>query len=159
MKIFSYSEKYFDEVSNLLALFRAHLNSFKGIEVKPNYIDAKRELKSFSLDKNYPIYVCVDKDKVVGYMILRIDGVVWVEQIYVREDYRRKGVASLLYKKAEEISNGDTLFNYVHPNNNVMISFLKTKGYSVLNLIEIRKPYKNEKTKTIIKVGDNEFDY
>ena len=28
----------------------------------------------------------------------------------------------------------------------------------VLNLIEIRKPFKGEKNKTTIKVGNNEFD-
>ena len=40
-----------------------------------------------------------------------------------------------------------------------MINFLKSKGYTVLNLIEIRKPFKGEKNKTTIKVGNNEFDY
>lgn len=42
------------------------------------------------------------------------------------------------------ICKGDTLFNYVHPNNDAMIKFLKSKG---------------EKNKTTIKVGNNEFDY
>ena len=92
-------------------------------------------------------------------MILKLDGVVWVEQIYVKESIRRKGVASFLYKKAEEISDGDTLFNYVHPNNEVMINFLKSKGYTVLNLIEIRKPFKGETNNSKIIVGNNEFDY
>ena len=40
-----------------------------------------------------------------------------------------------------------------------MIDFLRTKGYTVLNMIEIRKPYKGEKPATIIRVGDNVFDY
>ena len=74
----------------------------------------------------------------MGYMILKIDGVVWVEQIFVKESSRRKKVGSLLYQKAEEVSKsngGDTLFNYVHPNNHAMIEFLRSKGYSVLNLI------------------------
>lgn len=159
MKIIKYNESYFEQTSNLLAHFRMLLRSFKSIDSEPDYKDARRELQSFSEDPNYPIYLCVEKDEVLGYMILKIDGVVWVEQIYVSEVYRRKGVASLLYQKAEEISEGDTLFNYVHPNNDVMINFLKSKGYTVLNLIEIRKPFKDEKPNKKVKVGDHEFDY
>ena len=159
MKVCKFEKTYFTETASLLALFRQHLLSFKGENVPLNFDSARDELASVSGDQMYPIYVCLEDEQVVGYMILKIDGCVWVEQIYVREDYRRKGVASLFYKTAEEISGGDTLFNYVHPNNEIMISFLKSKGYSVLNLIEIRKPFKNEKTKTTIKVGNNEFDY
>lgn len=40
-----------------------------------------------------------------------------------------------------------------------MIAFLRSKGYTVLNLIEIRKPYKDEKLSTTIQVGKNSFDY
>ena len=53
----------------------------------------------------------------------------------------------------------ETVFNYVHPNNDKMIEFLRSKGYTVLNLIEIRKPYKEEKISTIIKVDKHTFDY
>ena len=159
MNICKFENSFFDETAELLALFRQRLRSFKGDSGPLDIDSAKDELKSFTNDPNYPIYVCLINKQVVGYMILRIDGCVWVEQIYVKEDYRRKGVASLFYKTAEEVSGGDTLFNYVHPNNEDMIAFLKSKGYSVLNLIEIRKPFKGETNKTKIKVGDNEFDY
>ena len=159
MQVIRFENKYFDQTSLLLAKFRKHLRSFKGEVVDLNIESAKEELSSFLTDSNYPVYICLDNDIVTGYMILKLDGCVWVEQIYVREDYRRKGVASLFYQEAEKVSQGDTLFNYVHPNNDVMIAFLRSKGYTVLNLIEIRKPWKDEKTKTIIEVGNNKFDY
>ena len=58
------------------------------------------------------------------------------------------------------IARGETtVFNYVHPNNEAIIAFLKSKGYSVLNLIEIRKPYAGETVTGKMRVGDNEFDY
>ena len=161
-KIIRYSEKYFDQTAELLSLFRDQLRKYKGIDSKPDIFSAKTELTSFSKDENYPIYLCLEADNVIGYMILKIDEVIWVEQIYVKEAFRRKGVASLLYEEAEKRSNEigeDTLFNCVHPNNEGIISFLKSKGYTVLNLIEIRKPYKDEKIKTVIKVGNNDFDY
>ena len=53
----------------------------------------------------------------------------------------------------------DTVYNYVHPNNEGMIRFLASKGYTVLNMIEIRKPYKDEKLTTTIHVEKEAFDY
>ena len=40
-----------------------------------------------------------------------------------------------------------------------MIEFLRKRGYTVMNLIEIRKPYKDEKLTQTIVVGEHEFDY
>ena len=162
MEVIKYQDSYFLEVVNLLSLFRVHLKTFKGINDKPDIESAKEELSSFSKDENYPIYICIDNNEILGYMILKFDGVVWVEQIFVKESARRKGVATLLYQKAEEINKangGDTLFYYVHPNNDIMISFLKSKGYDVLNLIEIRKPFKGEENKETIQIANNKFKY
>ena len=81
---------------------------------------------------------------------------------FVKEEYRRHGVATALHSKAEEIAasyGDDTVYNYVHPNNHRMIGFLRKRGYTVLNLIEIRKPYKDEKLTQTIAVGEHEFDY
>lgn len=80
----------------------------------------------------------------------------------MREAYRRRGVASLLFDKAEAFSESlgnDTAFNWVHPNNDGVIAFLRSKGYTVLNLIEIRKPFNGEKTKTTVAVNGHSFDY
>ena len=161
-KIIKFDELYFDQTAELLSLFRNQLRKYKGIDNKPDIDSASKELTSILKDNNYLIYLCLKNKIVVGYMVLKIDGVIWVEQIYVIESYRRKGIASLLYKEAEKTSSNigeETLFNCVHPNNKAIISFLKSKGYTVLNLIEIRKPYKDEKLNTVIKVGNNDFDY
>ena len=161
MFVSEYKDNYFNDVARLLADFRVTLNSFKGNKSEPDLDAAKEELK-FHLNNKFPLYVTIKDNKVVGYILLRVDGVVWVEHIYVDKSHRREGIASLLFAKAEEYSNNlheDTLFNYVHPNNDAMISFLKSKGYSVLNLIEIRKPYKDEQPTKRIKVGNHEFDY
>ena len=109
------------------------------------------------------MFAAKEENDCVGYIVCRIEGtVLWTEQIYVAKDHRRKGVASALFAKAEEIAasmDEDTIYNYVHPNNEGMIAFLRSKGYTVLNLIEIRKPYRNEQLKTTIQVDRNSFDY
>ena len=123
---------------------------------------AKEEFKNY-IKMNFPIYVYKENDFCLGYLVCRVDKpVVWVESLYVLNEYRRKGIASILYSEAEKIANSfgeDTLYNYVHPNNDPMINFLYKKGYNVLNLIEIRKNHKDEKFSEKIMVRNNEFNY
>ena len=115
------------------------------------------------LSAKFPVYAALLDGEYAGYVVCRVDSeVVWVESIFVREKYRLRGVATALHSKAEEIAasyGDDTVYNYVHPNNHRMIEFLRKRGYTVLNLIEIRKPYKDEKLTQTIAVGEHEFDY
>ena len=161
MNVIEFEDKYFEKTSELLANFRVTLRAFKGIKSEPDIEAAKQELM-WAIDDKWPIYLVEDNNQIVGYMLLRVDDCVWAEHIYVDPSYRRKGVASLLYDKAEEVSNsigGDTVYNFVHPNNDAMMSFLRSKGYTVLNLVEVRRPYKNEGLNKKYKIGNNEFDY
>ena len=151
-----------DKLSEMVALFRVELRSYKGIVARPN-IDAGREEMEEYLTAKFPVFAAILDGEYAGYVVCRVDNeVVWVESIFVREEYRRHGVASALHSKAEEIAasyGDDTVYNYVHPNNHRMIDFLRKRGYTVLNLIEIRKPYKDEKLTQTIAVGEHEFDY
>ena len=151
-----------DELAQLVALFRVELRSYKGIVSKPN-IDTGREEMEEYLSAGFPVFAAVINGQYAGYVVCRVDSeVVWVESIFVKEEYRRQGVASALHNKAEEIAASygeDTVYNYVHPNNHRMIAFLRKRGYTVLNLIEIRKPYQGEQPTQTICVGEHEFDY
>ena len=151
-----------DVLAEMVALFRVELRSYKGITSKPN-IDAGQEEMEEYLAAGFPVFAAIIDGVYAGYVVCRVDGnVVWVESIFVKEEYRRRGVASALHSKAEEIAASygeETVYNYVHPNNHHMIDFLRKRGYTVLNLIEIRKPYKGEKLSQTIQVGEHEFDY
>lgn len=151
-----------DALAEMVGLFRVELRSYKGIVSKPNIEAGREEIREY-LSAGFPVFVALVNDEYAGYVVCRVDSeVVWVESIFVKDEYRRHGVATALHGKAEEIaaSYGDnTVYNYVHPNNHRMIEFLRKRGYTVLNLIEIRKPYKDEKLTQTIVVGEHEFDY
>ena len=151
-----------DRLAPLLAEFRVALNGYRGISSQPRVEAAREELMEF-LDAGFPVFAAEDDVELVGYMVCRIEEpCLWVEHLFVREAYRRRGVATLLFEKAEALAASmgeDTVFNFVHPNNLGMIAFLRSKGYTVLNMIEIRKPYPGETLKTTIPVGDAVFDY
>lgn len=150
------------QVATLAAEFRVALLELKGIISKPDPKEGEKEIAEF-IQADFPVFAAKEGNACVGYIVCRIEGtVVWTEQIYVAKDHRRKGVASALFAKAEEIASSmgeDTIYNYVHPNNEGMIAFLRSKGYTVLNLIEIRKPYRNEQLKTTIQVDHHTFNY
>ena len=162
MKIEKLSFDKIDDAAPLVSDFRATLRAFKGEVIEYAIEDAKEELHDF-LDKNYPVFIALEDEKCVGYLACRIDEpCVWVEHIFVHRDYRRKHIASALFEKAEEAAaeyGQETVYNCIHPNNDGIIAFLKSRGYNVLNLIEIRKPYTGEKPTTKINVGGNDFDY
>ena len=151
-----------DDLAEMVASFRVELRSYKGIVSRTN-VDAGREEMEEYLVAGFPVFVAMVDGQYAGYVVCRVDSeVVWVESIFVKEEFRRHGVASALHRKAEDIAasyGDDTVYNYVHPNNHRMIEFLRKRGYTVLNLIEIRKPYKGERLTQAITVGEHEFDY
>lgn len=151
-----------DELAELVALFRVELHSYKGIAACPDVEAGRKELAEY-LSAGFPVFMALVDGEYAGYAVCRVDdGVVWVESIFVKEAYRRCGVASALHGKAEALAasyGDDTVCNYVHPNNDRMIAFLRKRGYTVLNLIEIRKPYPGEKLTQTIAVGEHEYDY
>ena len=151
-----------DNLAQMVALFRVELRSYKGIVSKP-YVDAGREEMEEYLAAGFPVFAAIVDGEYAGYVVCRVDSeVVWVESLFVKEEYRRHGIATALHSKAEEIAafyGENTVYNYVHPNNHRMIEFLRKRGYTVLNLIEIRKPYQGENLTQVIHVGEHEFDY
>ena len=149
-------------VAPLVARFRAALARFRHAEAMEDVAAAREEFFEY-LEKGSPVYLALEGGECAGYLVCRIDApCVWVESLYVEEAHRRRGVTSRLYGEAEELARGygeSTLYNYVHPNNDPMIAFLARRGYDVLNLIEIRKPYPDEEIQSRIPVGEHSFKY
>jgi len=151
-----------EKIAEMLIEFRSYLASLKDRKDDMD-LQAGIEEVEYYLDKEYPIYTAVKDSNYLGYFILKFDDdAVWLEHFFVREEYRKQGIGSKLFKKAEEVLDElgyVNLYNWVHPNNQRMINFLKKQGYDVLNMIEIRKKFAKEDLKNEIEVGENEFRY
>ena len=162
LNVIELTEECVERAAPLAAAFRVALRSYKGIASEPD-AEAGREERREYLAKGFPMFAAEEAGEYAGYIVCRIEEpCVWVESIFVAEKYRRRGVASLLFGKAEALAaarNEETVFNYVHPNNDGMVAFLRKHGYTVLNLIEIRKPWRGEALTRRIRVANNEFDY
>ena len=150
------------DLAPLVADFRVALKSYKGISSTPNIENGKDEILEY-LDADFPVYAAIHQEQFVGYIVCKVEApCVWVESLFVTNSFRGLGVADDLIKRAEELAlsyGEETLYFNVHPNNHRMISCLRRHGYSVLNLIEIRKPYHGEILTQEIQVGEHLFDY
>lgn len=152
-----------EELIKLIAGFRQALAQIRGKVADLDQDAARKEFHEYQ-EKDYPIYVAEKDDgSLVGYLVCRVDGqVVWAESLFVDPEYRRQGIGSSLYEKAENLADelgSDTLYNWVDPDNRKIIRFLKKRGYNVLNLIELRRAHPDEDVSRKIQVGKHEFIY
>jgi len=152
-----------EELISLIAEFRVALASFRGVTRNADTPRAEQELESYQ-KPTYRTYVAeMHGGAIGGYLVCKVDeNVVWAESIYVKSELRREGVGSALYQKAEILAEelgGATVYNWVHPNNERIIGFLRKRGYDVLNLVEVRRRLPGEQPATRINVGDQVFEY
>jgi len=151
------------EIVRLMAQLRCTLDGLKGSRAEVDLAAARGELRD-CLRHGHTILVHeVGRGRLAGFIVCRdVDGVTWAESLFVDPEWRRKGIGTDLFTKAQELafSRGqDTLYTWIHPNNDGTIQFLRAHGYDVLNLIEVRRAHKGETTPDKIRVMDNEFRY
>ena len=88
-----------DALAEMVALFRVELRSYKGIASKPNVEDGREEMKEYLL-AGFPVFAATVHGEYAGYVVCRIESeVVWVESIFVREEYRRQGAHCMARQK------------------------------------------------------------
>ena len=126
MKLIEIQRADAHRLAPLAAAFRVTLTGYRGIVSEP-YIPAGRaEIIEF-LDAGFPVFAVETAGELAGYAVCRIDEpCLWVEHLFVRDEYRRRGVGTLLFEKAEELTRAmgeDTVYNFVHPNNLDVIGF------------------------------------
>lgn len=152
-----------DLLIELIGQFRITLSRFRGPAQPLDLNAAAEELDCYGAP-NYQVRVAeADDGALAGYLVCRIeDDVVWVESLFVLPVYRRQGIGTALYQEAEQLAESlgrDTVYNWIHPNNDRMIAFLQKRHYTVLNMIELRRARAGEMPAGRINVGSHSFDY
>jgi len=152
-----------DKLVELIAQFQVTMSRFQGRAKAPDLDAAEDDLNGYHAPKIQVFVAETDDKELAGYLVCRIrDDVLYAESLFVLAEHRRQGFGSALYSEAERLLEElqlDSLRNWVHPNNDRMISFLRKRGYSVLNKIEVRRVRHGESFMQRIKVGKNAFDY
>ncbi len=99
------------------------------------------------------VYSILLEDNSVGFFYIRFGGqnVAWLEDLYISEEYRGKGVGKLAFKKLDELMKEKgviTMFVDVIPRNTSAIKFYTECGFDHLNMIQLRKNYEDRLNKT-----------
>ena len=150
-----------ESLVELIAQFREALSEFTAKTTDATRAQAAAEIDEYD-GKGFPVFVAETVDRqIVGYLVCRVDGnTVWAESLFVLPEHRRRGVGSQLYAQAERLAadlGASTVYNWVHPRNSTIVSFLKRRGYDVLNLIELRRAAPGEEVHRTLTVGSEQF--
>lgn len=96
--------------------------------------------------KQGEVYNIFLDDNPVGFFYVRLGGqnVVWLEDLFILEEYRSNGIGKLAMQKLDElmINRGVvSMFVDVIPRNTSAIKLYKECGFDHLNIIQLRKNY------------------
>jgi ribosomal protein S18 acetylase RimI-like enzyme len=163
MSIREYTMADREAIITLIAAFRVELALLRRRQRALDLAAATEELQDH-LDRGFPIFIASgDTGGCIGYLVCRVDGnTVWAESLFVSPEYRRRGIGTTLYAAAERLARdrgSPTVYNWVHPNNDRIIAFLKERGYEVLNLIEVRRPTEGEQFQGTLRIADHDYKY
>ncbi len=91
-------------------------------------------------------YVFVDEERIAGYAMLAKSystefgkQCIWIEDLYIKEEYRGKGIGTLFFKFIEDMYK-DVLFRLEVEDENIpALSLYKKCGFEVLPYIQMKK--------------------
>ena len=148
MKIIAATEKYLDdlvllnrEVQNLHVRFEPEI--FK----KPDHDEIKFFFKDVLKDENKKVFICLDEQRSVGYILLQIGGHeghafcyaqkwIYIDHIGVSKKYRGKGIGKRLIDSAKKFAKEhqiNRLMLDVWTVNENAKGFFKKQGFNTFN--------------------------
>lgn len=146
IKLQLYSDKYRKEMVSCIADFfgfHIRLNTNSTID-KIEEETAEQNLKEWILADNELYMIFYDK-KMAGFLRIgfRGENVAWIEDVFVKEEYRNKGIATESILQAEEIIKEKQQYTAicfdVVPRNLQALKLYHKLGYDRLSMITVRK--------------------
>lgn len=162
IKLLPYTDKYENIAVNYIISFFDFHSSLSGKTESPEYIQAKENIVMWT-SKSHELYIIEDIDNIVGFIHIWYKGgnVAWIEDIFVDEAYRGKGIGSQAINVAEEIIKKKDGYSAVCidvvPKNTNALNLYYKLGYDTLNMITVRKEFNDNYREEIANVLGHKF--
>ena len=107
--------------------------------------------------ENHDLFVIMKEDETVGFLHLNMRGseICWIEDIFVKEEFRRQGIASNAIAQVEDILKARGVKGVsmdVVPDNLPALRLYHRLGYDRLSIVTVRKDFdsfETERTESI----------
>ncbi len=143
MKVVPLDASYLSEFQTLYTEFFMELRGKQGWRADEE--EAYRKESEGYFRRGDLIFLGLENNRAVGFIRLSSrEGCFWIEEIYVRPEFRGRCIGRALVERAEEEvkEHDDALYLYVLPQDKDAIGFWKRLGYDVINTIELVKDLK-----------------
>ena len=159
-----FSDEFKEETVKRIAVFFGFHSALVNGKENLNYKMAEETLNEW-LKPDHEMYIIDYKEKTAGFIHLAYKGsnVAWIEDIFVDENFRNKGIATAAIKIAEEIIKSNPGYTAICfddvPRNEAALRLYYKLGYDNLSMITVRKElYENRRDKKESLLGF-EFNY
>lgn len=162
-----YDENRRQSVIRMIAEFFAEhlsISEREPAEITSERLKAAEEDLGDWLEKDSAVLFVIEEDGAeVGVMLLARHGgtVVWIENLYVRQEYRRRGIATRAIRFAEQyasdVMKAPAVNLDVIPQNTDAIRLYHSLGYDTLQMITLRKSFSGEKRENPVELLGHEF--
>ena len=140
MEIVRLTEEHLSDFQNLYIEFFEELRGKQGW--KPGKEEEYRKEAEAYFKRGDIIFLAFEEDKAVGFIrVSSREGCFWIEELFVRPEFRGRSIGRALVERAEEEvkEHDDALYLYVLPQDKDAIAFWKRLGYEVINTVELVK--------------------
>lgn len=131
-------------LSRIAELFSIHSSFLHSSEQLGSFFEADKTLTEW-LKSGNEVYFITENGVIVGFFNIgyRGDNVAWIEDIFVDNPCRNRGIATQAISIAEEIIKANPEYNAicfdVVPRNEIALKLYHKLGYNSLSLITVRK--------------------
>jgi GNAT superfamily N-acetyltransferase len=157
IEILPLSEEHIEDFQDLYVEFFKELREKQGWKASDEDFYRKEAEEYFR--RGDVIFIAFEEAPIGFIRLSSRDGCFWVEELYVRPEFRGKGIGRALVEQAEkEVLKHDTsLYLLVLPQDKNAIGFWKRLGYDTINTLELvkdLKPVGREEFHTVELLGE-----
>ncbi len=140
MQILPLTEEHLNEFITLYIEFFRELRGKQGWSPDEEE-EYKREAENY-FKRGDMVFLAVEEGRPAGFIrVSSRECCFWIEELFVRSEFRGRGIGRALVERAEEEvkKHDDALYLFVLPQDKDAIAFWKRLGYDVINTIELVK--------------------